>query len=185
MRRILTALAISLMLGACGGGLNVNSDYAPSTDFTPYRTWDYMPNQGSTPNASSNQLIDQRLRLAVEQTMEQKGYRRDTSDPDFYVGYQLLLDQQTNYETVNDYWGSGWNYGWYGPPGGGMSTSTTRQVNYTVGTLVVDFFDADERQLIWRGSAEGTVEPESDPEARQARANEAVSEILAQFPPGM
>lgn len=183
MRRIATAALLAVAAGACGGGISVNSDYVEGTDFSPYRTWDYMPNQGSTANASSNQLVDQRFRIAVERTMGEKGFRRDTSDPDFYVGYHLILDDQTTYETVNDYWGSGWGYG--GMYGTSMGTSTTRAINYTVGSLVVDFFDADERQLLWRGTAEGTVEPQRTPEERQAQADRAVGAILAQFPPGL
>lgn len=182
MRRIAATL-LAVALGACGGGISVNSDYVEGTDFVPYRTWDYMPNQGSTANAASNQLVDQRLRAAVERTLGEKGFRRDTSDPDFYVGYQLILDNETTYETVNDYWGTGWGYG--GMYGGGMTSSRTREINYTVGTLVVDFFDADERQLIWRGTAEGTIEPQNTPAERQAQADNAVRAILDQFPPGL
>lgn len=182
MRRTAIAALFAAALGGCGGGFSVNSDYVEGTDFAPYRTWDYMPNQGSTANASSNQLIDQRLRAAVERKMGEKGFRRDASDPDFYVGYHLILDDQTSYETVNDYWGTGWGYG--GMYGSSMSTSNTRAITYTVGTLVVDFFDAEERQLMWRGSAEGTVEPQNTPAERQAQADNAVGAILDQFPPG-
>ncbi len=183
MRRIAFSALLAVAVSACGGGISVNSDYMEGTDFVPYRTWDYMPNQGATANASSNRLVDQRLRTAVERTIGEKGFRRDTGDPDFYVGYQLILDDQTSYETINDYWGTGWGYGgMYGSP---MGTSSTRAINYTVGTLVVDFFDADERQLIWRGSAEGTVEPQDNPADRQAQADQAVGAILEQFPPGM
>lgn len=184
MRRLGTALALSMAAAACGGGISVNSDYAPGTDFAPYRSWTWMPNQGSTSNAANNQLVDQRIRLALEQEMTARGYQRVTSDPDFYVGYHVLLDQETSYETVNDYWGSGWNYGWYGAPMG-STTSTTYQRSWTVGTLILDFFDADERQLVWRGTAEGTVNPDNSPEERQARINEAVAKILGEFPPGM
>lgn len=183
MRRTALAAFIAVALGACGGGISVNSDYAEGMDFAPFRSWDYMPDQGSTANASSNQLVDQRLRTAVERKMGAKGFRRDASDPDFYVGYHLILDDETSYETINDYWGTGWGYG--GMYGSSMSTSNTRAINYTVGTLVVDFFDADERQLIWRGSAEGTVEPQDNPADRQAQADRAVGAILEQFPPGM
>jgi hypothetical protein len=183
MRRTVIAAFLAVAVGGCGGGISLNSDYAEGTDFAPYRTWNYMPSQGSTANAASNQLVDQRLRTAVERTMTEKGFRRDTSDPDFYVGYHLILDDQTSYETVNDYWGTGWGYGgMYGSP---MTTSNTRAINYTVGTLVVDFFDAGERELIWRGTAEGTIQPEGTPVERQARADEAVGKILEQFPPGL
>jgi len=186
MKRSISTVLIGLTVGACAG-ISVSQDYAPDVDFSPLRTYDWMPEQGSTSNSANNQLIDARLHQAITTEMDARGYERDTSDPDFYIGYQLILDEQADYETVNSYWGTGWDYGMYGSrygyPGGGMATSSTREIRYTVGTLILDFFDADERALIWRGVGEGDVRPLDSPEERQRRADEAVRAILDQFPP--
>jgi hypothetical protein len=100
-------LAISILgaLVACSG-ISVNQDFAPGIDFQSYQTYAWMPNQGAT--RGSNDLADQRIRSAVEGQLRAKGFRPAPSgDPDFYVGYHLILDEEVDYTTYNDYWGPG------------------------------------------------------------------------------
>ena len=54
-----------------------------------------------------------------------------------------------------------------------------------MGTLIIDVFDAAERELVWRGSGEGRVNQARSPEDRQERIDDAVRKILRDFPPGM
>lgn len=178
MSRGLLFTAIALLAGC--SGISVGSDYLPGTNFTPYRTYDWMPNAPApTPE---DRLIDTRIRNAVEAGLEAKGFTHSTSgDPDIYVAYQLITDDRTDVRTVNDYYGSSWRYGPYWGPT--MSTSRTETVRYTVGTLVLDFFDADSRELVWRGTAEGKLNERANPEDRQERANDAVRRILTRYPP--
>jgi hypothetical protein len=65
-----------------------------------------------------------------------------------------------------------------------MGTSQTYSREYTMGTLIIDFFDVGSRELVWRGSAEGKINEYNDPQEKQERANLAVQKILDQFPPG-
>jgi hypothetical protein len=54
---------------------------------------------------------------------------------------------------------------------------------YEVGTLILDFVDADSRELIWRGSAEAVMDVSVGPEYRKKKINEAVGMVLTYFPP--
>ena len=184
-RAAITALVMSSAV-ACSS-LSVSQDYRPGTDFTVLRTWSWMPEQGTTVNAPNNELVDERLVQAVETVMESRGYRQvPDTEADFHVGYHLIIEDQVDYQTVNEYWGSDWSYGMYGPrygPTTGVVTSTSHEIEYSVGTLVIDFFDASERELMWRGVAQGTVRPQDNPVDRQRQADEAVRAILDQFPP--
>ena len=54
---------------------------------------------------------------------------------------------------------------------------------YEEGTLLLDFVNPKSNQLMWRGSAKATVMENASPEKREARINEGVQKILAQFPP--
>jgi hypothetical protein len=51
---------------------------------------------------------------------------------------------------------------------------------FTVGTLVIDVFDASTRRAVWRGVAQGSV-PESE-EHRDRDAAEAIHGMFADFP---
>ena len=76
-------------------------------------------------------------------------------------------------------WGYGYGpyRGWYG--GGGVNT-----YQYQQGTLIIDFVDAESKQLVWRGTAEGVVgEGKTDPEKAQKKIDEIVGKMLKDYPP--
>jgi len=185
--RIPSVLVTALLAAACSG-VTVNQDFNPGTDFSALRTWDWMPmpTQPSGDRRTDNEVVDQRIRSAVEAELQRKGFSRVTSgDPDFRVGYQITLDDRVDYQTVNTYWGPGWGYsgvygGYYGPA---VGTSQSYARGYTMGTLVLDFFDVASKELVWRGSAEGNLREYKTSEEKQERANKVVRKILDQFPP--
>ena len=182
----LTAVAVAATLAACSG-ISTSYDFDPSFDFAEARTWDWMPAPPlrAGDSRANNRLDDQRIRAAIELAMEDKGMQKVDADPDVRVGFHLALDDAVSYETMNSYYGPGWGYGMYRYPyGGTMTTSTTRERRYTIGTLIIDVFDVNAQELIWRGTGEGEVHQARDPQERQERADEAVWQIMRSFPPG-
>ena len=187
LKKIPVLLMVALVQTACAG-ISVNQDFSEGADFSALTTWNWMPagdREGGDPRTDSP-LVDQRIRSAIEGQMQAKGYRKvDSGEPSFRVGYHLILEDQVDYETVNAYWGRGWGYrGVYGRYGPAMATSRTYSVEYTQGTLIIDFFDVGSKELVWRGSAEGKINESNDPLEKQQRADQAVLAILEQFPPG-
>lgn len=186
LTRVLTTLAAMSMV-ACSG-ISVSQDFSPDTDFSRLQSWDFMPagdRSGGDPRAD-NDLVEQRIRSAIETQMALKGFRKvETGDVDFRVGYYLILDDRVDYHTVNTYYGGGWGYrGVYGRYGPGYGSSQTTAVEYTQGTLIVDFFDVQSKELVWRGTGEGKTHETTDPMEKQERANLAIQKILEQFPGG-
>jgi hypothetical protein len=51
------------------------------------------------------------------------------------------------------------------------------------GTLIIDVFDGDSQELIWRGWAEGALASMTDSEEQQAYVDQVVGRILEDFPP--
>jgi hypothetical protein len=64
---------------------------------------------------------------------------------------------------------------------GGFGETTTTVENYRVGTLVLDFYDAHTKQLIWRGSAQEALSDK--PEKNEKKLEKSVSKMLEHFPP--
>jgi hypothetical protein len=163
--------------GGCAGGLSYNHDYDPAANFTALRTYIW-----ATPPENSrgvNQMLERRFIMAIDQQLQAKGYQLSTSgEGDFAVNFTLTTSQQTDYNTY--YTGMGYRGGFYG--GVGMGSSTTRATTYTNGTLIVDIFDVRSRNLVWRGTAAGTIEENASPEQRDMRIQEATAGILRQFP---
>jgi len=51
------------------------------------------------------------------------------------------------------------------------------------GTLIIDVFDGDSQELIWRGWAEGALAGMTDSDEQQAYVDQVVERILEDFPP--
>jgi len=63
-----------------------------------------------------------------------------------------------------------------------MGTAQTTVSEYTVGTLVVDIFDAKSKQLVFRGTA--TDELSDKPEKNVKKVEKAAEKMFKNFPPG-
>ena len=169
-------------LAACSG-ISVTSDWDPGVDFSQFKTFAVLEET----QPSINRLVDQRVRAAIVAELTAKGLRQvDTPDKaDLAIGYQVTTEQHSTDHTVHSGWGtrgyrSSRHTHWRTPTG----TSRTTQVNFTVGTLVIAAFQMSDKELVWEGSASGTVNPSSGPEQREQRINDAVQRILKDFPPG-
>ena len=168
-RTILVILSAAAAALACST-LSTNADYDPATDFSKYKTWDLK-------NDIKNELLARRIETAVNNELSKKGMTRDTRNPDVWVAVHGSLSKQTQIHTYDTGWGYG--YGWR--YGGGMSTSTVTEV--PVGTLIVDLVDAGKKELVWRGTASDTLNPEASPEKKEQNLQEALAKLFANYPP--
>ena len=68
--------------------------------------------------------------------------------------------------------------------GGGMSSTTTYGSTSTVyiGQLDLSFYDPATKQLIWRGVASKTLDPEAKPEKKEKNIGKAVKKLLKNVP---
>ena len=70
------------------------------------------------------------------------------------------------------YWGGAYGAGW---GMGGMGSSTTRVTTYTKGTLIIDVYDAKQKQIVWRGTVEDVVK--DDPAKATQQIYKAIDKI--------
>lgn len=59
--------------------------------------------------------------------------------------------------------------------------STTTVENYQVGTLIVEMFDANSKNLVWRASASNTLSSNTDKNIKSLDKN--VQKMFEHFPP--
>lgn len=185
--RMFLAATLPVAFAACGGGLDVSTDYDPATDFSSYQT--FYIHEDPAGGLQLDQLTQGRIVSAMTTTLSAKGLRQvtDTAQADMAFGWQITTEDKKSYQTVNTGWG-GYGYGGYGGwYGGGMSmgTSTTTERSYTVGTLLLAAFDVDEKKMVFTGSGTKTINDDNlSPEESQQRINDIVGQILASYPPG-
>jgi hypothetical protein len=165
-------VALAAALAACSS-ISTNSDYNPGTDFSKYKTWAWHET-----GSIKDSLWKQRVQSGVAAELGKKGLTESEGNPDLWVAAHTRLDEQTQINTYNTGWGYGW--GWYGG-GMGMTTSTVQQI--PVGTLIVDLVDAKQKELVWRGTATKTLNPDASPETKQKNLQEALAKMFESYPP--
>ena len=179
MRFRTLAAGACVVLAGCSE-YDIKYDYDVDSNFTAYHTYAWIPvtiNEGSV-NANTalqkNTLLDKRIRGAVDGQMLAKGFKLDEQNPDVLVVYHTGMQNQVD---VTD-WGYSYAGSYWGWAGRDIDV-----YNYTEGTLIVDLVNAKSKQLAWRGSATGVVEPGKSPEEVQERINDVVAQIFANYPP--
>jgi hypothetical protein len=175
---LICVVLFSLLAVGCSS-ISTSYDYDPSADFTAYRTyaWIKQPTNisGNARQAQAQDpLVRKRIMNSVDKVLAEKGLRMADD-------YQLLVVFHTGVQDkvqVTD-WGYGYGpyRGWYG--GGGVDV-----YQYQQGTLIIDFVDAESKQLVWRGTAQGVLsQSQPDPEQQQKKIDNVVGKMLKNYPP--
>jgi Domain of unknown function (DUF4136) len=144
--RVGWGLVLALLLVYGSSAQNVRTNYMPGINFTKYKTYKWVPIQGG---AHPNQIVDAEIKQAIDSQLASKALTKTDSDTaDLYVGYQIAVDQEKQW---NGY-GMGGGFRW-----GGMATVQSSTIN--IGTLVLDMYDPATKQLVWTGSASNALDP--------------------------
>jgi hypothetical protein len=176
IRTLAVAAALSFV-SAGAFAQDVKVDFDKAADFTKYKT--FAIKLGTSWN---NPLSEKRVLAEIQQGLTEKGWTATTDDAkaDAIVVLHGATEKQ---KSLNTFYSGGYGgYGWRGGWGGGMSSSTTTVDEYTVGTLVVDIFDAKSKQLVYRGTA--SDELSNKPEKNAKKLAKASDKLFKDFPPG-
>jgi hypothetical protein len=175
------ACAAALVLTGCASGPQVRADYDKAVDFGKYRTYGFVAAAG-TDTGEPKSLATQSLQKAAAREMENRGYTR-SEKPDLVVNFKGKLEEKTDIESVpGPYYGSAWGYrGLYGAPYGGWGGAQTYTTRYTVGTLVIDIVDREQREVVFQGATEGIV-TEKMRENRDQTISQAVATVFSKYP---
>ena len=176
--RAINALFVLFFIGftiSCASIYGVQHDYDKQVNFANLKTYGWMP---IPDKADIDSLNVQRVKNAVNAEMKAKGLMMTSDNPDFLIAEHLgkkdkvqVTDWGYGYGPHGGYWG-----GYWGP--GGVST-----YEYEEGSLILDFVDAKSKKMIWRGVAKAQIDSADTPEKREKLINEAVNEILKNYPP--
>lgn len=160
--------------------MKINYDYDRQSDFARYKT--YQLSQESY-NLPIQELNRNRVIKAVENEMAAKGFTK-SDNADIIVDVNVAGKEiQTATATT-----SGSAYGRYGGYrgyryGGGFATTQIDYDKYTEGTMVISFVDSSEKKIVWQGTGTKTLIENVKAEKREANINDAVQQILNNYPP--
>jgi hypothetical protein len=164
MRKTIAAAAGLMMITAVVYAQKVNVDSDPAAPFATYKTYSWVAG-----TAAPDQLNEQRLHSAVEAQLAGKGLEKNPSAPDVFVSTHVTTKERQ--EVIAN--GFGWGP-WWGAPGY-ASVET-----YTVGTLVVDLYDAKTKKMVWRGVATATASEK--PTKNAEKMNKALNKMFERYP---
>ncbi len=182
MKNIIIGLSLlGLILQISCARVKVKTNYEPEMNFTAYRTYSWFPEpEGkflylTNPDAARLK-IDEKVKNAVNRELQAKGFVLNNQSPDFLIVFhtgmyhkKYIQDWGYAYARSSRYWG-------------GRDDIELR--HYKEGTLVLDFVDANSKELIWRGSAVKMLkERPLQPNEAERRINEVVKDVLSHFPP--
>jgi len=182
----LSVLVVLVLIAAVAGcsSLSVKHDYDPEVDFSKFTTyaWYDLPSdyQMTTSEAQvRNSLLDGRLKSATDAELKARGMEWVEVNPDLYIVYHVGVKDRVD---ITNY---GYGYGGYGYRGwhGGYHGNDFQVYNYQEGTLIVDFIDADTKELVWRGTAQKVLGDAGSPERAQAEVDKIMAKMLALYPP--
>jgi len=185
------------MLGLGCATVDVAYDFDPEADFSALHTYGWQP---IPKRSKADAFVIKRIKAAVAQEMDAKGFRESESAPDFTIALHGSKERKVDVQE----WGYSYSprayyhpYGFRDDRPGGLSgprwgrgedyeeyRSGTDVYEYEEGTLIIDIVDAKKKELLWRGSATDVIDPLASPEERTRTINETVKSILVNFPPG-
>jgi hypothetical protein len=171
MKKTLGLLIILGLAATPSFAQKVTIDYAHDFDFSGPETFQYVNTEESN---AKNPMMADRIESMIKAKLKAGGATEVTENPDLFITYHITTEQETSYMTTSfGYGGYGPGWGGYGRYGygyggmGGMSTSQTTATNYTVGTLIIDAYDGQDKKMIWRATGEVTVKEAPEKQIQQ------------------
>jgi hypothetical protein len=168
--RMALATVAMLFVSTSVRSQDVRYNYMPGTNFAKYKTYKWVSIEGGS---HSNQIVDSEIKQSVDSQLASKGLTKTDSDKaDLYVGYQIAVDQEKQW---NGY-GMGGGLRW-----GGMASAQSSTIS--IGTLVLDMYDPGTKQLVWTGNATKTLDPSKSQQKNQKSLDKAMQKLLKNYPP--
>ena len=180
------ALAVTVIflavLSGCATSPTVHTDVDNSADFSEDRTYAFASELGTDREGYST-LVTDHFKRAVSNELDARGYRYDASNPDLIVNFNARIRTQSDVvSTPEPALGAGYygyRYGLY--TAWPLYAEDIDTVTYKVGTANVDVVDAERRQLVWEGVAEGELTEKAMNDMTGA-INNVVAKLFEKYP---
>lgn len=177
--------AVMLVAALPATAQKVHVDYDAEAMKVDYKTFAWGPTP-DTSLGSESPLMHSRIKNAIEYRLTNGGLIEAQEDPDLYVTYHTSSKEELRLNTTSMGYGYGPGWGWdpywggrMGMGGMGMGSSTTTATTYERGTLIIDIWDAEKKQAIWRGSAEAVIK--QNPQKMSKQIDKMIEKMSKRF----
>ena len=166
-----------LVIVACASAQDVHYNFDRSTNFSSYRTYQWVDLDHRVPD----QLIDSDIKRAVDEQLAQKGLTKVDKNADLYVGYQAVINLERGVNLTA--WGTRGGPGGWGWGGLDNGTVTGQTSTIPVGMLLLNLYDPGRKQLVWRGDASKAIDLKRDPNKNYRNLQKAMAKLFKNYPP--
>lgn len=174
---VLFSLVWIISFISCGPTMKAGYDYDTEKDFTRFKTYDYLT---FPDNSQMNEFVLKRTKAYLKEELSSKGLQQASENPDLLIAIHTRVRSKVQvgnmgyaYAPQMRYWSS---YGYFGTYGWEVR-------EYQKGTLVVDFVDAHQKEMVWRGVADGSIPEIPQTEKIDRLVKQAVNEMMKYYPP--
>ena len=130
--RLLFAGALMLATAVLATEISIDADH--TADFSAFKTYAWKAN-----DKAADPLVDQAIVADIEEQLAAKGLKKADKDPDLFVMYHAILTKEAK---LTD-----WDEGKFK-----LENRNITVEKLTVGTLMVDLYNAKSGVLIWRAA---------------------------------
>lgn len=167
-KTIILSVAMMMLASVVSVAQQVKTDYDRNVNFNQFKTYSWTNVKTKDP------LLVDRIKSAVNSSLTAKGLTQVNSGGDLSI---VAMEITRNQQTLNTFYNGGFG-GWRW---GGFGDATTTTDTYKVGTLVVDLFNTQSKELVFRGSSSDTLSSNSDKNIKTL--NKGVDKMFKHFPP--
>ncbi|CAM3577103.1 Lipoprotein [Pontibacter korlensis] len=119
---------------------------------------------------------------AIEKELQERGYTKVDENPDVLVAYDVSVSVPEEKDKTEKFsQGFGYSYGYmsgYRYDYGHADMPGYRSVDlFKEGTLIIDFINPRSNMLLWRGWAEGAVNPKDNYKAVENKVEEVIGQL--------
>ena len=175
----IAVLGLCLWMFACGNNIKTSNDYRTEVQFSELTLYSFLPF-----DSSAVKNIDQdRIKKSLTDELALKGLTAvEESEANVLIAYHVFtetLQKQRVTTTGGSYYYGRRHYG----PSINMGTTYIDNIDYKVGNLIVDFIEPKSRKVLYHAEASSKVADAKTPEDRRRLIDQAVKEMLADYPP--
>jgi hypothetical protein len=182
------AFLVAVWTLSCASPMKIGFDMDPAADLSRYKTFAWVgpgpltkAKSGMNTPSFISPFDDQRIRSAVNRTLENLGYWLAVAPEaaDMVVAYSVGSEEKVRVHQSPGMVTSVYPYGGRYRYGGWHSTSSVSVQQYKEGTLSIELYDGKTEQAVWIGWASKRLSRSDD---SRTVISEAVSKILQEFP---
>jgi hypothetical protein len=169
------AFAFFTLTGVRVAAQGASVTFAREIDFAKYKTYKWV-------NIESAQRLDdltaEQLVGTFEVQLAKKGLTKSVSDKaDLLIGYQVAPEGDKRFSQ------SPLGTSYSGGNGGSSGSGTISVTTVHSGQLALDMYEAERKQLVWRGVVSDAIDPNAKPDKKQKHMDKAVEKLLKDYPP--